>query len=484
MQIKIERQIKRTFEQWKHCEPDRVSLLPESGSNRKYYRITQGGKSVIAAYNTDIAENIAYLDYSEQLKAKNIPIPKTLYVSQDKEIYFVEDLGDTTLFSLIEKEKSATNNSAANITRYTPGEPIKTLYRQAIKDLQKIQIEGGKNFDYTHSFPTQKFDRQSMLWDLNYFKYMFLRLSGTPFNEQKLENDFTTLVQSLTNNVPNDYFLYRDFQTRNIMVTDGTLRYIDFQGGRQGALQYDLASLLYNAQANLSESFRAEMLDFYCRQLQENYPQEAAKQTDFKQTFYTFAILRILQAVGGYGYRGLHQHKQLFKDSIPYAMRNLTDILEQRPVNIPEIRRIVDSYREKVCAKRTDSLTLTIQSFSYRNPLPADPNGNGGGFIFDCRYLPNPGREQEYRQLTGKDNLVINYLRAISEVERFIERAVETVLPAVEAYQDRDFANLQINFGCTGGQHRSVYCAEAFAEKISARTSANIIINHLNITLT
>ncbi|MDR0618410.1 MAG: phosphotransferase [Bacteroidales bacterium] len=582
-----------------------VELLPQSGSNRKYYRIKWDRNSVIAVYNTNIAENRAYLDYSKQLLSKSIPIPEILYASAlQQEIYFVEDLGDTTFFSLIEKDKATT---AAN--SYTPTEKIRTLYKQAITDLLKIQIEGGKNFNYTHAFPTPKFDKQAMLWDMNYFKYMFLHLTHTSFNETALENDFNTLIKLLNDNIPSGYFLYRDFQTRNIMIKDNTLYYIDFQGGRQGALQYDLTSLLYNAQANLSDEFRTQMLDYYCEKLQENYPDEAAKQSDFKKTFYCFAILRILQAIGGYGYRGFYEHKHLFIDSIPYAMRNLANILEKHPLDIPEIHRIVNFYGREISpcgktpassmnesarisstpsacsqtpasaineskrisstpfahgqtpafainesrrisstspacsqtpasaineSKRTSStpfacsqppasaineskrisgtpsacgqspasatfaqtptatqteavfctvspLTITVQSFSYRNPLPSDPAGNGGGFIFDCRYLPNPGRQQQYKQLTGKDTYVIDFLAAIPEVTEFIQRAAAIVLPAIEAYRQRGFTHLQVNFGCTGGRHRSVYCAEIFADKIKQSTNTKIIINHLNI---
>jgi aminoglycoside/choline kinase family phosphotransferase len=541
-----------------------VELLPQSGSNRKYYRISWDDNSVIAVYNSNIAENRTYLNYSKQLLSKNIQIPEILYTSVlQQEIYFVEDLGDTTFFSIIEEDKAATNTYAATNTKattsYTPTEKIRTLYKKAIIDLQKIQIEGGKNFDYTHAFPTPKFDKQSMLWDLNYFKYMFLRLTNTPFSETALENDFNTLIKLLTDNIPSEYFLYRDFQTRNIMIKDDTLYYIDFQGGRQGALQYDLASLLYNAQANLSNKFRTEMLDYYCEKLQQNYPDEAAKQSNFKKTFYCFAILRILQATGGYGYRGFYEHKQLFINSIPYAMRNLAGILEKYPLNIPEIRRIVDSYwentRKNLQAGRTEishivdfyggevspcgqtpasvtpaqtsaatqitppapaagitqtastatpaeavscptpsaggdppplpthspPLTITIQSFSYRNPLPSDPNNNGGGFIFDCRYLSNPGRQQEYKHLTGKDTPVIDFLAAIPETAEFIQRAAAIVLPAIEVYRQRGYTHLQVNFGCTGGRHRSVYCAETFADKIKQLTDTEIIIKHLNI---
>ncbi|MDR1975350.1 MAG: phosphotransferase, partial [Bacteroidales bacterium] len=373
----MEAKIKDIFFTWKRIEATSIILLSASGSNRKYFRVRwtenincvneageerkanganegrRAGDSserhCIAVFNEDIVENNAYLNYSKQLIDKNLPVPKILYIPDDKRIYFVEDLGDTTLFSIVE--------SSHDIRTLTK------IYKNAIDDLQRFQIDGGKNFDYTNAFPIATFGRQAMLWDLNYFKYMFLRLSNIPFSETALDNDFNTLID-IVEKQPSNYFLFRDFQSRNIMVQNATtLRYIDFQGGRQGALQYDLASLLYDAKANLPEEFRSEMLQYYVKKLAENYPQEFSKTSEktFKETFYGFVLLRILQAMGTYGYRGLYEKKQLFIQSISYAVKNLQRL---KIFPLPEINRLIDYLGGEVspCGQASPAEKTTVET--------------------------------------------------------------------------------------------------------------------------
>lgn len=334
-----------------------------------------------------------------------------------------------------------------------------------------FQVSAGKTLDYSQCYPRASFDRQSMLWDLNHFKYYFLRLSGTPFDEQALEDDFQRFADYLLE-APRGFFLYRDFQSRNIMVRGDEPWFIDYQGGRRGALQYDVASLLYDAKADLSPSIRKELLALYLDSVAERVNVD---RNDFMARFPGFVLVRIMQAMGTYGLRGYYERKTHFLQSIPYAVRNLESLLlaHEVPVKLPALsevwRRLAGSETLRRHGSVSPTLTVRVQSFSYKAGLPVDDSGHGGGFIFDCRALPNPGREKEFAALTGRDAPVSDYLDGVPAVASFLENATALVDSSIDSYRSRNFTDLSVSFGCTGGQHRSVYCAEALARHLRGR---------------
>jgi len=452
-----------------------VFLLEESGSNRKYYRMLYDGFSAIGVYNPDWKENNAFLILSRHFAEKGISVPKIYSENLQKNIYLIEDLGNQTLFQYLQKMRKNENDF--------PKELI-NRYKQALDGLLKIQFSVSKNFDYSFCYPRAAFDRQSILWDLNYFKYYFLKLAQIHFDEQLLENDFNTLTDFLLE-AKSSFFLYRDFQSRNMMICNDKLFFIDYQGGRQGALQYDVASLLYDGKANIPQKIRELLLDYYVQQLQQKYPQEA---NDFKKQYYAFVFIRIMQAMGTYGFRGFYEKKTHFLQSIPYALNNLKWLLNnvQLPIKIPTLwniyHQLIDSdfFKTDQHKSQNQGLTVTIHSFSYKEAVPTDKSGNGGGFVFDCRCLPNPGRYEEYKKLTGKDQSVIDYLNDKQEVNDFFEHTKSIINIAVKNYLDRKFRHLTVCYGCTGGQHRSVYFAERLQNYLEKNYTLKIELIHHN----
>jgi hypothetical protein len=380
---------------------------------------------------------------------------------------------------------------------------IMEIYKKSIAWLPAFQIKASKVLDYSFCYPRAAFDRQSMMWDLNYFKYYFLKLAKIPFDEQALEDDFNSLCDLLLK-ADGGFFLYRDFQSRNIMVVNGEPWFIDYQGGRKGALQYDVASLLTDGKADIPMSVRTELLQHYLDKLEVVYPVDRDK---FMQSFYGFTLIRILQALGAYGFRGYYENKTHFLLSIPFALRNLrylraNDLIGfgldtlmsviDMMVGSPElyIKQPMETNAHKnninneltndivadICKK---SLTVTIRSFSYKKAIPADPSGNGGGFVFDCRALPNPGRFDEFKQLNGKDQPVIDFLKMEPAVSEFLKNACSLVDQSVKTYIERGFEHLMVSFGCTGGQHRSVYCAEELAKYLKDKYPITIRLHHV-----
>ncbi len=337
--------------------------------------------------------------------------------------------------------------------------------------------------NYKLCYPRASFDRQSMQWDLSYFKYYFLKLAGIPFNEQKLEDDYTTLIEYLLAQDA-DYFLYRDFQSRNIMLKDGKPYFIDYQGGRKGALQYDVASLLYDSKADIPPAIREELLEHYILGL-EQYPE--VNQEAFRSSYYAFVLIRIMQAMGAYGFRGFYERKTHFLQSIPYALNHIRWILENvtLPIQIPTLLKVLESLltapklrRFKDKEGRRSTMTVFINSFSYRHGIPDDPNGHGGGYVFDCRVITNPGRQEQYRSLTGKDKPVSDFLDQQPNALEFLNAVTSLVDMSVDKYEDRNYNHLMVSFGCTGGQHRSVYCAEKLAEHLRESQSVQITLWH------
>ena len=334
-------------------------------------------------------------------------------------------------------------------------------------------------------YPRPQFDKQSMMWDLNYFKYYFLKLARIHFDEQALEEDFQTFTDYLLQ-TDIDYFLYRDFQSRNIMLKDGKPYFIDYQGGRRGALHYDLASLLFDAKADMPDSVRKSLLGFYIITVSKYIKVEPEQ---FKRYFYGYVLIRIMQAMGSYGFRGFYEKKEHFLQSIPYALNNLASILStvRFPIKIPALldalENVIRSKRLQQISTEQKLLTVTINSFSYKRGIPIDVSGHGGGFVFDCRAIHNPGRYEQYRDLTGKDKKVIEFLDKEAEIRLFMKNVISIVDQSVEKYIKRKFTNLMVSFGCTGGQHRSVYCAEELARHLKNKYRIKLVLRHLELEM-
>lgn len=474
------------FRKWAGVDCEQYMPLGANGSNRKYFRLSSGEKSCMAAVNDDIRENEAFLYYSRSLAERGIRVPEVYAVSDDRRCYLQQDLGDTTLYSYLYAKRQRGEGF---------DEETLALYKKVLSDLALIQTRC-RDLDFSYAYPRPDFDSQAIQWDLNYFKYFFLKLFYVPFDEQLLENDFHTLIDYLLAGDCSS-FMYRDFQTRNIMVVGEELYYIDYQGARRGAPQYDAASLLYSSKAEIPEAIRQELLAHYvdCFFSDQNIVTSDQNQvtdhrsqvTAFTSRFYGYVLIRILQAMGAYGYRGLYERKDYFIASIPLAIANLRTILQRLPeeLHIPHLRSVLEHIvNSKLAVAEThttlpsDTLTVDILSFSFKKGLPNDTSGNGGGFIFDCRALPNPGRYPEYRNYTGKDPSVIEFLQKEPAVDQFLEHVQAIVAQSVEKYIERKFSHLQVAFGCTGGQHRSVYCAERLAAYLRNNYDCNVVVTH------
>jgi aminoglycoside/choline kinase family phosphotransferase len=442
-------------------DPDRLVSLHGDASNRRLFRVSGAGGTAIGVHGPDPLENRAFLSFSRSFRAAGLPVPEIYGDDPDAGVYLEEDLGETTLFDLLSSGRRGSSLDDATVQ----------VYRQALRLLPRFQIEAGKTLDYTVCYPRASFDRQSILWDLNYFKYYFLKLAGIPFAEQALEDDFSRFADLLLA-APRDHFLYRDFQSRNIMVRDGKPWFIDYQGGRRGALQYDVASILLDAKADLPFELRGELLEEYLAAAGEVAPLDRVA---FLALYPFFAYVRIFQALGAYGLRGYYERKLRFLQSIPYAIRNLERLSIESPLppELPAladvVRRLVGSTALRQIGSASLGLTVRVSSFSYKNGFPGDDSSHGGGWVFDCRFLPNPGREARFAPLTGRDEAVAAYLAAEPAVATFLERAEALVDEAVDNYRSRNFTDLSVAFGCTGGRHRSVYSAERLAEHLRRR---------------
>jgi aminoglycoside/choline kinase family phosphotransferase len=453
--------------------PIEVNELPAHGSSRKYFRLSGSPKTLIGAINSDRTENEAFLYFSRHFRSAGLPVPEIYGENLDQGAYLEEDLGDTTLFDLLVAERQAHPDGDFP-------ENLVEMYKRVVRMLPRFQIEGSKELDYSRCYPRHSFDRQSMAWDLNYFKYYFLKLAYIQFNEQELETDYQVFMDYLLK-TPSDFFLYRDFQSRNIMIKDGEPWFIDYQGGRKGALQYDVASLLYDAKADLPAELREELLQVYLQELKKYIQVDEA---EFTQQFYAFVFIRIMQAMGAYGYRGFYERKTHFLQSIPYAVRNLEYLLGRvdLPIEIPTLldvfRQIIASSRLREYGNARLKLRVRVKSFSFKKGVPVDEHGHGGGFVFDCRFLPNPGRDVAYKQLTGNDSEVIEYFKDHPELERFLRESFSMVDSAVRSYQEQNFTDLMVSFGCTGGQHRSVYSANRLAQHLKETFDIDVLLSH------
>jgi aminoglycoside/choline kinase family phosphotransferase len=440
------------------------------GSGRSIVRLTGGARTAIGIQYGVREENAAFIEFSRHFRRHGLPVPEIYAEDLDQGAYLEEDLGDTTLFEFLSKNRSVKDIAPE----------VVAAYRKVVAVLPRFQIEAGHDLDYKICYPRPSFDRQSITWDLNYFKYYFLRLAGIPFNEQALEDDFSRLAKFLLS-AKRDYFLYRDFQSRNIMLRDGQPFFVDYQGGRKGALQYDVASLLYDAKADLPPELRQQFLDHYLESLAGFVKLEREA---FMQYYYAYVYVRIMQALGAYGFRGFYERKAHFLQSVPYALTNLRWLLHnvELPIALPTLMDAFNSMlgSEKLLslASSGENLTVRIFSFSFHRGWPKDESGNGGGFVFDGRSLPNPGREERFKTLTGRDSPVIDYLNQQESVHQFLASVLSLVDAIVNEYQRRGFKNLMVSFGCTGGQHRSVYLAEQLAKRLRGRNGVEVVVHH------
>ena len=476
--------LKRLFEQHFHSPVERVQPLQGQlgGSGRKIIRLSSEKLSAIGILYDVREENVAFIEFSRHFRKHGLPVPEIYAEDLSHGAYLEEDLGSTTLFEFLSDHR----NGAAIAPEAV------AAYRKVVAVLPRFQVEAGRDLNYKVCYPRASFDRQSIAWDLNYFKYYFLRLAGIPFNEQALEDDFSRLTKFLL--IANrDYFLYRDFQSRNIMLrkvlnevpnkvpNEDQPFFLDYQGGRKGALQYDIASLLYDAKADLPPELRQQLLDHYLASLAGFLD---VGRSEFMHFYYAYVYVRIMQALGAYGFRGFYERKEHFLQSVPYALKNLRWLLHnvELPVALPTL---MEAFKSMVASDKLQGLTsepekLTVQvfSFSFHRGLPQDETGNGGGFVFDGRSLPNPGREERFKTLTGKDTPVIDYLNQQESVHQFLASVKSLVDASVSTYQRRGFKHLMVSFGCTGGQHRSVYLAEQLAKHLRSKDGVEVVVHH------
>lgn len=474
VQDRLERLYHRTFGR----APARIAALGADGSRRRYFRMAAGGqtviggRTVIGAANADCRENVAFLSLSRHFRRHGLPVPEIYAEDLEQGVYLQQDLGDETLYDRVTATRAKEGAFSHRLV---------AMYRQVLGDLPRFQVSAAADLDFSVCYPRSRFDAQSVRWDLNYFKYHFLKLVPVDFDEQALEDDFERLAAFLLE-ADTRYFLYRDFQSRNVMWHEGRPHYIDYQGGRQGALQYDVASLLQDAKADIPWEIRDEFLDFYVEAVGEYAPLSRDK---FLAHYYGYALVRLMQALGAYGYRGLYEGKSRFLTSISHGVRNLEGLLKRTelPVNLPELDRAWSRIVEDPALRRMgevsgEGLTVHLWSFSYHLGLPRDPSGNGGGFVFDCRIVKNPGRIPEYADLTGKDPPVSAFLDELEEARSFLGDAKSMVDRAVGHHQRRGFSDLTVAFGCTGGQHRSVYFAERLAAHLKECPGLKVRLRH------
>lgn len=467
--------LNRLFEERFHSPVTHVHPLQGQlgGSGRQIIRLSNEKNTAIGIVYGVREENIAFLDFSKHFRKHGLPVPEIYGEDLDHGVYLEEDLGNTTLYEFLSKNRKAATVAA----------PAVEAYRKVVAILPRFQVEAGRDVNYEACYPIGSFDRQSVAWDLNYFKYYFLRLAGVPFNEQALEDDFGRLTDFLMT-ADRHYFLYRDFQSRNIVLRDGQPFFVDYQGGRKGALQYDIASLLFDAKADLPPELRQKLLDHYLDALTGYIKVD---RESFMKHYYAYVYVRILQALGAYGFRGFYERKQHFLQSVPFAMKNLRWLLHHvtLPIELPTLMAAFQSMlaSEKLLglAGQAEPLTLRIFSFSFHQGAPKDETGHGGGFVFDGRSLPNPGREERFKALTGKDTPVIEYLNQQESVHQFLASVMSLVDASVNSYRERGFKNLMVSFGCTGGQHRSVYLAEQLAKHFRARNGVEVTVRHLQL---
>jgi RNase adapter protein RapZ len=466
--------IAEVYKQWKGVAPVRIDVLPESGSDRRYFRLHDAAsETVIATTGINIKENETFVYFSGHFGAKSLPVPRIFAINEDKTIYLQEDLGDTSLLQVLEASG--------------PAEATYNLFCTSLKALARLQVLGDDGLDYEQCLTNKEFGKQAIMADLLYFKYYFLDGLRKPYDKQKLIDDFEALSSYLTF-TEFKYFMFRDFQSRNIQVQpDGSVKFIDFQGGMKGAPQYDVASLLWQAKAALSDEWKARLLEDYMDAFEATIGNSLDRSV-FQSQYNGYVLIRLLQVLGAYGFRGLFERKAHFLTSIPLALKNLKAFTENNSMGImlPEFKKVLElctadeviEHFTPVQANERTPLVVKIGSFSYKKGLPADNSGNGGGFIFDCRGIDNPGRHEQYKTVHGRDKPVMDYLERQTRMQDFLNSVFDIVDISVEEYIRRGFTSLSVGFGCTGGQHRSVYAADALARHLKNKYKVAIDLFH------
>lgn len=466
------KQLEILFEQLTGEKPVSIEELPSSGSNRRYFRLKNGHTSIIGTKGESVDENKAFWAIAQHFHQKGLPVPKVLSHSDDFTFYLQEDLGKDTLFETVTVGRESGKYS----------EKEKALLCKTIAKLPSLQFEGAKGFDFSICFPQPEFDRRMISFDLNYFKYCFLKATGVEFSEIKLEEDFRALSDVLMQNM-SDTFLYRDFQARNVMLVKDEPYFIDFQGGRKGPIYYDVASFIWQAKANYSQELKEVLIDTYLDALKVYMPID---KEHFLKILRHFVLFRTLQVLGAYGFRGYFEKKPHFLQSVPFAMDNIKKLLsvpfEEYPY-LSEILLKLTSMREFSEMNATKRLEVMIYSFAYKKGIPNDVSGNGGGYVFDCRGLENPGKYDRYSAFTGLDSEVIQFMEDEGGVLKFLDKVYDLADVHVQRYIERKFTHLMFSFGCTGGQHRSVYCAQHLAEHISKKYNVKVQLFHRELTI-
>ena len=460
--------LKQLYKEYTGHEAEACSSLTPAGSPRRYYRLSAGQHTAVGVVGTALGENEAFVAIAQQMRLKGLPVPEVYAVSADGMCYLQEDLGDTSLFDLIAEAHKRGGYDEADME----------LLRQVMRLLPDVQWRTAEQFDFTHCYPSAELNRRGIQWDLHYFKYCFLKATGLEFEEENLEDDFDRMSEVLLQEYA-DTFMYRDFQSRNIMIRDGKPWLIDFQGGRRGPAEYDLVSFLWQARARFTPEMRRELIEEH---LQSARRYRSFDEEVFAQRLQYFVLFRTLQVLGAYGYRGYFEHKAHFVQSIPMAIDNLRALLAEN--DFADMSYLADLLRRMVALpmfapnEEAGELTVRITSFSYKKGIPEDASGNGGGFVFDCRAIHNPGRYDEYKQLTGMDEPVISFLDKEEAMQDFLEHVYGIVDYSVEKYRSRGFKHLMVSFGCTGGQHRSVYSAEHLAAHLSEKFGVKVVLTH------
>ena len=467
--------VRELYISWSGSEPSGIDVLPQSGSDRRYFRVYgPDGQTVIGTYGHNTRENETFIYFSDHFRSRQLPTPEILAVNEEKTIYLQEDFGDVSLLNRLESEGLTGD--------------IYHLFKASLAQLARLQVLGDNGLDYTQCLTNQEFGKQAILADLLYFKYYFLDALRKAYDKQKLIDDFEALSTYLTR-TEYKYFMFRDFQSRNIMVKDKlSVHFIDYQGGMKGAPQYDVASMLWQARANLPDEWKDRLLSDYMDAF-ESIAGHSIDRTIFKSQYNGYVLIRLLQVLGAYGFRGLFERKAQFLTSIPQALNNLKWFIDNQQVGIavPEFRKVLkicvtDEIVERFTPLRANEstpLVVHVSSFSFRKGLPADESDNGGGFVFDCRGILNPGRLEQFKPLTGRDKSVKDFLEQQTRMPEFLNSVFDIVDITVEEYIRRGFASLMISFGCTGGQHRSVYAADAMSRHLRNKFGVKIELKHI-----
>jgi aminoglycoside/choline kinase family phosphotransferase len=466
--------VSQLYKSWTGKEPAQVEVLPQSGSDRRYFRLhSDEDKTFIATHGLNVPENEAFIYFADHFRRKRLHVPEILAVSYDKTIYLQEDFGKVSLLNVLESKGFT--------------QEVYDLFKESLKQLAHLQVIGDEGLNYKKCLTNEEFGKQAIMADLLYFKYYFLDALQRPYDKQKLIDDFEDLSNYLTH-TEYKYFMFRDFQSRNILVTDDNeVHFIDFQGGMKGAPQYDVASMIWQARANLPDEWKTNLLEDYMDAFEEVIDNTIDREV-FRSQFNGYVLIRLLQVLGAYGFRGLFERKAQFLTSIPSALKNLKWFFENQSLGIvlPEFKRVLtictdDEIVERFSplqASEETPLVVKICSFSYRKGIPDDANGNGGGFVFDCRGIENPGRYDEYKENHGRDKSVVEFLERQTKMQTFLNSVFDLVDISVEEYIKRGFTSLAVNFGCTGGQHRSVYAADALARHLRNKYKVKIELSH------